>query len=108
VKIEVRFQERILDDMHRWAAQLPGEPSDRELFLSLYIEDIIEHLTEFVGIPKHAVRVEGWHPPLYWWQYSDDLWIEYTVRTRGGWFFNRTVKITVLRLQTQPPERTSP
>ena len=102
MRVTVRIQERVTADIAEWVTTPPGTPADRQLLLRHYLKDIITRLTDYDGIPPEAVRVTGIRPPLYWWQYSDDLWVQYAVRDRGWWLIGRERRVTIVRLATQP------
>lgn len=103
MRVTVQIQEQVAADMAEWVMTPPGSPDDRQLLLRHYLTDIMSRLTEYEGVPPEAVQVTGVRPPLYWWQYSNDLWVQYAVRDQGRWLIGRERRITIVRLATQPP-----
>ena len=100
MQVLVQFHRQVEEDLDRWLSAGELDDENREALVDVYIEELIRVLQETVGEPDHAVRQNSSEPRLYRWRYTDEVEIDYVVKTRGpGLFRFRSVRIIVFEIR---------
>jgi hypothetical protein len=50
-----------------------------------YVAEMIRLLREYDGIPPNAIKEKNISPARYWWEFTNDLWINFCVQEGGFW-----------------------
>jgi hypothetical protein len=107
VRVVVRFLRQPAEDLERWIAAQPGREPERRHLARVAIDALKSRLEEFEGAPPEAVPEPGFSPPVWWWRYYSDLWIQFCVEDvpKGlrRLFRPRTRVISIVRSQQFPP-----
>lgn len=88
--------------MREWLARLPGAVEDRRRLVDNAIAALNEELVRTTGHPAGVEYREEPPPPRYWWHFTGDCWVTYTVSDSRA-IFKRTRTIEVLGFQPVPP-----
>jgi hypothetical protein len=88
--------------LQAWLARLPGSAEDRRLLMQSAIAALNEELVRTTGHPAGVEYREEPAPARYWWHFTGDCWVNYTVTDSRG-MFKRTRTIEVRGFQPDPP-----
>lgn len=95
MRITVRYAEACHADVRAWLARLPGSVEDRRRLVDNAIAALNEELVRTTGHPAGVEYREEPAPARYWWHFTGDCWVSYTV-TNEWRMFKRTRTIEVM------------
>ncbi len=107
MRVIIRFLRQPAEDLNRWVEAQPGHEPERRYLARLAIDALKSRLEESAGPPPEAIPEPGFDPPVWWWRYYPDLWIQFCVEdTPKGLtrlLRSRTRVISIVRSQADPP-----
>ena len=103
MRIVIRFHEECKTDVLAWLASQPGQLEDRRRLLENSIDELKRMLARTAGHPSEAEYRETPPPPCFWWKYTNDCWVRFTIRDEGWFFGPKTRTVEVIGFEPDPP-----
>jgi hypothetical protein len=95
MRIVVHYAETSYPDLRAWLARLPGSLEDRRRLVDNAIQALNEELVRTTGHPTGVEYREEPAPARYWWHFTGDCWVSYTISDSRS-MFKRTRTIEVM------------
>lgn len=102
MEVIVKIHSRARPDFARWLRSLPGPPADRGWLAAAHVDAMRELLAQTAGRVPGAVALPGVLPATYWCRFVGGWWMQYCVRTSGGFLRRRRTTVTILGLSLAP------
>src|SRR5205823_3348765 len=92
--LALRFHLDTKPALLRWRTRLGPTEEDRRRWYSLLLRVMRDRLEQYEGVTPEAVGDQRITPTVYWWQFTDELMIQYIVteeapKGRGWWDIGR-------------------
>ena len=105
MRVTVTWHRQTNVHIARWIRSLPGNDPDREGLAWIVLRTIDQYLIACGGIPPESHLISGTMPPTYWWEVSNEVWVQFAVEDEP-WSLRsllreRLREITILRLQRE-------
>ena len=108
MKTTVQFLRQPAEEIEAWINAQPGRDPERRALAKVAIAALIQRLQLCAGPPPEAIFEPGFQPPVWWWRYYPDLWIQFCVedlpKGLARLFRERSRLITIVRAQKYSPD----